>query len=403
MECDSMLENLTALSPDVRRLAAEGYTVAIEDQYLIVDNIPYVSSAGVIGRGAIISPYTEVGGVGKVNGDHTVWFTGTIPCMADGRSLGEAMVADSERKIIADHQVLCRLSNKPDPIGDMLDDFYNKMMHYIRKLTSYALAIDASVSASGHGSFHYRQKPSVFFYPNAAIARSGLDAYEKKLEVGKVAIIGAGGTGAFILDAIAKTPASEIHLFDDDVIESHNAFRLPGALTVEQAYSGILKTEYLGQLYGSMRAGISTHPVRIDADNVGLLDECNFVFIAIDDGPSRGVIARYLVSKGIPFIDVGIGVDRVVETIELHGRARVTLITRETAYLVDSLPVADDHEEGVYNNIQLAELNGINAMLAVVRYKQYLGFYTDEAKVDVLKYVSSWSRLLLQCRDPNEN
>ncbi len=390
-----MQENLTVLSPDIRQLVEDGYAVTIEGQYLIVDNIPYVPSAGVIARGAIISAYKEVEGVGKVDGDHAVWFTGSIPCFADGRSLCEAMVADTNQQMIAGRQVLCRLSNKPNPIGDMLDNFYNKMMHYIRKLTSYARAIDNSVSASGQGSFYYRQKPSVFFYPNAAIARSGLDAYEKKLEVGKVAIVGTGGTGAFILDAVAKTPASEIHLFDDDIIESHNAFRIPGALTIEQAHSGSHKTEFLSQLYGSMRVGIFGHPIRIDSDNVRLLNDCNFVFIAIDDGPSRGLIARHLAAKGIPFIDVGIGVDKVVETVQLHGRARVTLVTAETTHVVDSLPIADDREEAVYNNIQLAELNAINAMLAVIRYKQYLGFYTDEANADVLKYKSSWSRIVL--------
>lgn len=386
-----MPENPIALNPDVQRLVDEGYVVAIDGDYLIVDNIPYVSSAGVISRGAIISPFTRVDGVGKVNGLHTVWFTGSVPCASDGQSLSNAMVADATQQVIAGRQVNCQFSNKPDPIGDMLDNFYNKMMHYIRKLTSYASAIDNTVSASGKGSFHFRQKPSVFFYPNTAIARSGLDAYEDKLKVDKVAIIGAGGTGGYILDAIAKTPASEIHLFDYDVVEPHNAFRIPGALTIEQAHSQIHKTEYLRQLYGSMRTGIVSNPVRIEAANLGVLDDFDFVFVAIDDGPSRGLIARHLATKKIPFIDVGIGVDKIAEATQLHGRVRTTLVTPDTAHLIDVLPVANDNEDAVYNNIQLAELNAINAMLAVIRYKQYLGFYTDEVNADVLKYKVSMS------------
>lgn len=398
-----MQANQTVLSPDVQKLVDEDYVISIVDQYLIVDNIPYVPSAGVIGRGAIISPYTEIGGIGKVNGDHTVWFTGSIPCTADGRQLSEVMLADTTQQTIAGQQVQCRLSNKPDPIGDMLDNFYNKMTHYIRKLTSYARAINDGVSASGNGSFNYRQKPSVFFYPNAAIARSGLDAYEEKLKVGRVAIIGAGGTGAYILDAVAKTPVSEIHLFDDDVIEPHNAFRIPGALTIEQAHSDINKTQFLSKLYGSMRVGVTGHPFRIGSGNLSLLNDSNFVFIAIDDGPSRGLIARHLVAMGIPFIDVGIGVDKIVETVQLHGRARATFVTTETGHLIDTLPTANDKEEAVYNNIQLVELNALNAMLAVIRYKQYLGFYTDEASVDVLKYKVSWSCTSLNCRTKNED
>lgn len=398
-----MPENPTARSPDVQRLVDAGYTVSIDGQYLIVDNIPYVPRAGVIDRGAIISSYSEIGGVGQVKGDHTVWFTGEVPCTADGISLAGAMVADTQQQIIAGRKVKCRLSNKPNPIGDTLDNFYNKMTHYIRKLTSYARAIDDSVSASGLGIFHFRQQPSVFFYANTAIARSGLDSYEEKLKVGKVSIVGTGGTGAYILDALAKTPVAEIHLFDGDVIEPHNAYRVPGALTIEQAHLGIHKTEFLCQLYGLMRVDIFSHPIRIDSSNIGILDDSNFVFVAIDDGPSRALIARHLVDKGIPFIDVGIGVDKVAETTQLHSRIRVTLVTPGSAHLVDTLPTTEDADDAVYNNIQLSELNALNAMFAVIRYKQYLGFYTDESNVDVLKYKSSWSKTVLKCRNENED
>lgn len=389
-----MPENQTALDPYVARLVEEGYSVVIDGQYLIVENIPYVPSAGVIARGAIISQYTEQNGVGLVNDDHTVWFTGSIPCSVDGNQLTNAMVADTERKIIAGRQVQCRLSNKPIPIGGMLDNFYNKIMHYIRKLTSYARAIDDAVSASGNGSFEYRQKTSVFLYPNDSISRSGLDAYEEKLALRSVAIVGVGGTGSYILDALVKTPVNEIHLFDDDVIESHNAFRFPGALTIEQAFSGMKKTEYLEQSYSSMRLGVISHPTRIDNNNVQVLDDFNFVFIAVDNGPSRGLIASYLSAKAIPFIDVGIGVDKVPETVQLHGRIRSTLITSETAHLVATLPTTDDTEEAVYNNIQLIELNSMSAMLAIIKYKQYLGFYTDEVKANIIKYKCSWSQIV---------
>ena len=68
-------------------------------------------------------------------------------------------------------------------------------------------AIDPSVSASSTRSFVRKLVPSVFHYTNTAIARSGLDAYDAKLKLKKVSIVGVGGTGSYILDAIAKTPA----------------------------------------------------------------------------------------------------------------------------------------------------------------------------------------------------
>jgi hypothetical protein len=115
------------------------------------------------------------------------------------------------------------------------------------------------------------------------------------------------------------------------------------------------------------------------------------------------VIARHLTGRAIPFIDVGIGVDKVTESVQLLGRARVTLIESDTAHLVDKLPIADDQDDAVYNNVQVVELNAMNAMLAVVRYKQLLGFYADETKAMSLKYISSWSRLVVQARGDAES
>lgn len=388
-----MPENQTAPSADVQQLVDEGYTVRIDGQYLIVDNVPYCPSAGVIGRAALISPYRHENGVPQLDGDHTVWFTGSTPRMADGRSLETALIADTTAQVIAGMQVQCRLSNKPDPIGDFFDNFYNKMIHYVRKLSSHARQIDENVSASSTGSFASRLEKSVFHYPNPAVARAGLDVYEAKLKLKKVAIVGLGGTGSYILDALAKSPVEEIHLYDHDVVKPQNAFRMPAALTIEEAHSRDFKTDFLAASYLAMRVGVISHPVQITADNVSELDGFDFVFVAVDHGPSRGLIAAALVSMKVPFIDVGIGVEKVDETTELVSRARVTLVTPDTADVAATLPTADDTGEAVYNNIQVLELNALNAMLAVIRYKQFIGFYADEMNPSVVKYVSSWSRL----------
>jgi hypothetical protein len=387
-----MQESPTALSPDVQRLVDEGYTVSIDGDYIIVDKVPYVSAPGTVSYGAIISAYKTHNGIAQVGNDHVVWFTGSVPCTPTGQSLANTLVADTNRATVAGRQVLCRLSYKAERPG-MLDDYYNKLTHYIRKLQGYANVIDASASAIGNGSISIRQKRSVFYYPNMAIAREGLDAYEEKLKLPRVAIIGLGGTGSYVLDALAKTPVQEIHLYDDDVIEPATAYRMPGALTFDQAHEGMRKVDYLRDLYGRMRAGIESHTMRIDQGNVHELDNCDFVFIAIDHGPSRGLIARHLADKGIPFIDVGMGVDRIAEDVKLIGRARITSVGKETKALVDRLPVADDRDDALYNNIQIAELNALNAMLAIILYKQKIGFYADEMNVDELRYILAWQRL----------
>src|SRR5438105_11431823 len=103
-----MPENQIALSADLQRLVDEKYAVSIDGQYIILDNVPYVSAAGVVSRAAIISAYKE-----KLQViDHTVWFTGTVPCTPTGESLAHVLVADTERAVIAGRQVLCRFSYK---------------------------------------------------------------------------------------------------------------------------------------------------------------------------------------------------------------------------------------------------------------------------------------------------
>lgn len=388
-----MPENQTVLSPDVQRLVDEGYAVSIIDgQYIIVDDVPYVSAPGVISRAALISSYQEKDGLAQVNGEHVVWFTGSVPCTPTGDSLAHILVADTNPASVAGRQATCRLSYKSER-PETLANFYNKLTHYIRKLQSYVNVIDPTASAAGKGTISIRQERSVFLYPNPAIAREGLDAYQAKLKVSRVAIVGLGGTGSYILDALAKTPAEEIHLYDDDVVDLGNLYRMPGALTPEQAHQEVRKTDYLRDLYSRMRTGITSHPVRVDESNLHELDNCAFVFVAVDHGPSRGLIARHLAEKGIAFVDVGLGVDRTPDEAKLFGRIRVTAIQGESRALVDTLPVADDQADAIYNNIQVAELNALNAMLAIVVYKQMIGFYSEEIPINTLRYVLAWQRI----------
>lgn len=386
----------TAPDPHIQRLVDEGHEVTIDGGYLIIDRIPYVTLARKIAWGALICAYRNVDGVPQLDNDHQCWFTGSMPHRADGTSLEGPLVSEKQPHTVAGRAVQMRFSNKPEPIGDFFDNHYNKVTHYIRKLSRHARDIDPAVSATSVGSYRRREVPSVFHYANDAIAQGGLDAIADKLRLRRVCIVGVGGTGSYLLDALSKEEIERIDLYDHDVIEPKNPFRMPGAMSREDAYAGHNKALWLASRYAVMRTGVTGHPLRIDADNVAELAGADFVFIAVDHGPSRGVIARFLVEQRIPFIDVGIGVDKRADVAALIARARVTLVTPGSAHLVDELPTADDSEDAVYNNIQVLEINAINAMLAVIRFKQYLGFYAADEHPDVIKYVSSWNALLLR-------
>ena len=66
----------------------------------------------------------------------------------------------------------------------------------------------------------------MFHYVDTATSRAGIVAITEKLSRSEIGIIGLGGTGAYILDLVPKTPVREIHLFDGD--EFLQRQRVPG-------------------------------------------------------------------------------------------------------------------------------------------------------------------------------
>jgi hypothetical protein len=124
-----------------------------------------------------------------------------------------------------------------------------------------------------------------------------------------------------------------------------------------------------------MRKSIFTHPYFIDENNLVELEQIGFVFLCME-GISKKVIVDFLVERKIPFIDVGIGVSN--ENNRLSGLARVTL---STATFHDHLPARINFSEGAGNeysqNIQIADMNALNAALAVIRWKRLREFYAD--------------------------
>src|SRR5207302_11190786 len=70
-------------------------------------------------------------------------------------------------------------------------------------------------------------------FPYTTLFRS-IGALSERLSQETVSIIGVGGTGSYILDFVAKAPVREIRLFDEDEFLQHNAFRAPGAPSLEE-------------------------------------------------------------------------------------------------------------------------------------------------------------------------
>ena len=138
------------------------------------------------------------------------------------------------------------------------------------------------------------------------------------------------------------------------------------------------KVDYFRAIYSRMRRRIIAHAVDIDSTNLHLLDGATFAFVCIDRGEARRLIIERLEALDVPFADVGMGLELVDGS--LGGILRVTASTPKKRDHVRNgrVSFAGGEEDELYaSNIQVADLNALNATLAVVKWKKIRGFYRD--------------------------
>ena len=370
-----MSHKLIDLNDDLRRLRDEGYNVDIDSGHLIVRDVPYVTAAREIRRGALATSLDLNGDHTIRPSDHTIKFVGEYPCTSDGvqiagirHSSGTFKVSD---RVTAQHS----FSSKP-PRG-YYENYYEKIKTYVAILSGPAALIDNTVTARTYEVVEPHDDETPFAYIDTASARADINMVTKKLAVEKLAIVGLGGTGGYVLDLLAKTPAKQIHLFDGDKFSSHNAFRAPGAASKDDLHKQPLKVDYFKEIYSRMHLGIVAHGENIDATNVEQLRDMACVFLCMDGGAGKKRIVEKLEEYGVLFIDAGMGLYAKNDTI--GGILRVTTSDPDSR-AVARARISFAESEGIdeYDkNIQVADLNALNATLAVIRWKKMRGSYFD--------------------------
>lgn len=372
-----MSHPLISRNADLRRLRDEGYEVSILNAHLLVGHVPYVGNDKQVRFGTLVSDLTLAGDETRTPENHVAYFVGAQPCDADGRPLSKLTLdGQPPYPISGDVTATWWFSSKPIAPARYVD-YYQKMTTYVAALSGHAEVLDPAATARTFRVVDSTED-DVFNYHDTASSRAGLAVIGQTLRVGPVAVVGLGGTGAYLLDFLAKNPAEEIHLFDPDSFLQHNAFRSPGAATIAQLQAQPTKVDYLAGVYGAMRRSIVPHPIEITTDNLQLLDGMQFVFLAIDHGPAKAPIIDHLEQRGIPFVDAGMGLYATESRI--GGIVRSTLSTDRPGSRAAARGriSTGDARPGEYNtNIQIAELNALNAALAIIHYKKHLGFYDD--------------------------
>lgn len=377
-----MLRQLIARSTDLQKLQNEGFDLEVRAGYLLTKDVPYVTSSCEVKRGTLISSLKVSGDVTDRPDTHVAYWTGEHPCHSNGVKIdtiaNPGAAQDMGNGIQADFTFSAKAEYR---------DYHHKMTTYIGRITGEARVINPSVTAQTFPVIATEEDESVFRYLDTATSRIGIGAFNERFSSQRIGIVGLGGTGSYVLDLVAKTCVREIHLFDGDVFSQHNAFRAPSAPSIDELRAKPKKVAYLAAVYEKMRRGIHVHDHFLDGSTAEALRGLDFVFLCLDSGAAKKAIVMALMEFGIPFVEVGMGVVRSQDS--LSGLMRVTAYTEEVQErIVKNMNFSDgDQAEDDYStNIQIAELNAMNAALAVIRWKKLYGFYRDSSRAYSYSY-----------------
>lgn len=374
-----MFHKLVSHNDDLRGLVEKGYAVAFDSNCLVVRDIPYLDHNRELRIGAIVAKLEFIDNEHVKQTDHQIFFAGSMPHGLDGKPMpnlggGPAQIAlsDASKDVVVERS----FSNKPKATG-AFQDFFEKIESYVGIISGPAIELHGANPYTFRVVKEVVAEESVFKFHDTLTSRAEITDLSVKFKNDVVAIIGLGGSGAYVLDFLVKMPVREIRGFDLDPFHVHNAFRSPGRLDPTEL--GKTKADVYRSRYDNFRTGLTIVPKFIDASCAEDLDGVTFAFVCVDKGPSRAAIFDLLIAKGIPFIDVGMGLSR--KKGPLNGMLRVTYYSSEHAQKLRDKGLAeltDDPNDLYRTNIQISELNALNACLAVIRFKQLRGFYFEE-------------------------
>ena len=263
-----MSQQLISRSPDLKNLRDEGYEVDVYGGYLVIHHIPYVNSHSEVNFGKFICALCLNNNITIKPNNHVMGFMGEHPCNKGG-SVITAITHSTPNQRISDDLVMNHtFSNKP-PNG--YGNYYEKVKRYAEIITAPAMSINPSVTAKTYKAIANNDDSSVFKYIDTNSSRANITLLNNRFKRQNIGIIGLGGTGSYILDFVSKTPVSSISLFDGDVFLQHNAFRSPGAASINVFDEKINKADYFKSIYSNMHNNIISCPNYLIEENINLL------------------------------------------------------------------------------------------------------------------------------------
>jgi hypothetical protein len=361
----------------IQRLLDAGYALYRRGPYLVMP-VPYLDSLGEPHTGLMVDTinFDADGQARTLPMNHQMYFIGGQPYDQVGRILFRGNGATAT-PLFDGKSSSFYWSWKPHGDNGAMRDYVSLE----EKFTEYAFYVAGPAEAK-HPQFKVTPFADIaqfdadcpFPFDDMNSARANLSELDRLLVDDTVAIIGAGGTGSYIFDLISKTRVKAIRLYDFDVFDIHNAFRIPG--TTHREELGQPKVRVIEQRYATWHKGLKVVEKQLDGRSLDLLDGVTFAFLAVDKIAARREIAKLLLAHGIPVAVVGMGLHHgnpgltgMVDTTLLDAASSAATIAEIIGD--DLIDIPDEYQK----NIQTVELNALNAAMAVFMYKKYRGYY----------------------------
>ena len=378
-----------------------GFTVRVGSDLVVAEGVPCLFANGKVGSCSIEKSFDP--GTGKPNtriGDHVH----VVLIKADEEHDGRVYQADGNpigNYIGGDGKTWSKISIKKGSPGSPEDDVSaSDLIH------RYAKQIVGAVSAADYSETAFLAKRGPFKIPNTFEARAAIGPVQDRIRDQRIAIIGLGGTGAFVLDLMVKTPVAEIHLLDADHVDWHNFMRAPGAPTDDEIASHhadpFRKVDYYHPKYASLREGIHAHAIRMDSSTMFAeflsAHPVDYAFVCIDqrkdsDSPRQDVVYSALSEAGVPFIDSGVSI--TLENGAIGGAVTTSAYGAGSLAWKDAIPNArvQGNVPG-YRNVQLPEVNALAASLAVMEWRRRTEQYVSESASFLHKFLLKTPRIV---------
>lgn len=379
----------------IQRLLADGYAIYRRGPY-IVAAVPYLDAGGHPHTGLMVDQLNldENGKVRVAPTNHQMYFVGQQPYDHMGRILFGGANANVAPLFDGKSSSFYWSWKQLDATGAKRDyvSLYEKFTDYIVYVSGPAEAKFPAYKITPFDGAGRVEATCPFPFEDMNSARANLGELDRLIDGDSIAIIGAGGTGSYIFDYVSKTRVQKIKLFDYDILDLHNAFRIPGATDREEL--GQPKVKVIEARYRGWHRGTEAFEEKLNGQSAAYLDGITFAFLAVDKIGPRRELAKLLRAMRIPFIVVGMGIHH--GNPGLTGMVETTLIDEKTALHVFDEVAGEqlvDLPDEYQKNIQTVELNALNAAMAVFMYKKYRGYYASGRSVYQTTFTTSSMQL----------